>query len=386
MKFDIVIVGGGMVGASLACTLQQTNLKIALIDENDLQRPDPRLIALNHNSICFFKNLGIWELLIPYAEPIKQVHISDRGHFAKLRLRAEDISLNELGFVVPAKFINQVLNQTLTNNVTCFRPCKLTKLHFTDNAIQLNVGSKEISATFAIGADGIHSTVRKELEIETDIIDYDQSALVTITSLMRSHQNIAYERFHKTGAIAMLPLQNNTCATILTDKTTTIHALMDLDDISFNHYLQNAFGSRLGKLENNHQRFIFPLKMQKAQKQFLQNVLLIGNAAHNLHPIAAQGLNLAIAEIAKLAEEILLQQNSLAHFNPENYLAWQKQQESLSTRFSHHLPAIFASDFPITKLARQFALLGLNLCPPLKRNFLSRAMGRKNRLPNLLID
>jgi 2-octaprenyl-6-methoxyphenol hydroxylase len=389
--FDIVIVGGGMVGGSLAAALQHSSLKIALVDASLPNTDDPRLIALNYNSVCFFKNCGVWDYLSSHATAIQEVHISDRGHFSKVRLRATDVALPELGYLVPAKFINEGLYQSLSpEKITLFRPATLQKLNWlTTNDSQqrviVDLGDQQITAAFVIGADGIHSTVRRELDIEIETTDYQQSALVTITDLTRSHQHVAYERFHKTGAIAMLPLTEQRAATILTDDSHHITELMALDNHAFSAFLQENFGYMLGRLSNPHTRYVFPLHMQKAKQHFKDNVLLIGNAAHQLHPIAAQGLNLAIAEIAKLAEEISAQ-DDLSHVCLENYFAWQKQQESLSTRFSHHLPSIFASDFPLTKFARQLALFGLNLCSPLKKRFTLRAMGRKPGLPSLLLS
>ena len=159
-------------------------------------------------------------------------------------------------------------------------------------------GERTLTASYIIGADGTHSTVRRLLQISADTLDYQQSALVTMTQLKRPHHHIAYERFQKQGAIAMLPLSDEKTATIWTDSTENIAALMKLSEQEFIDQLQKQFGYRLGKLLQTGQRHHYPLHHLTAARTCQQRILLIGNAAHTLHPIAAQGFNLALAEIA----------------------------------------------------------------------------------------
>lgn len=393
MQYDIMIIGSGMVGASLACALRETNLRIALIDASPLSMPDdPRLIALNDNSYCLFKNLGIWENLIDDAAPIKQVHVSDRGHFGKVRITATELGLLNLGYVVPAKNINAALEKTLEQcpHIEILRPAKLVSLtqHQNDATVVLETpkGNIQLTATLIVGADGTNSTVRQLLHIETQQVDYQQNALVTITELQHDHQSIAYERFHQTGAVAMLPLTGLRVATIWTDTKLRIEELMQLSDAEFLLALQQQFGFQLGRLMKISQRHFFPLQMCLANETLKEHVILIGNAAHTFNPIAAQGLNLALAEIAMLAQTIIAQAKTLATPHWQNYLAWQKQQQTNSLRLSKQLPRIFSDNFMPVNIARQLGMMAVNLCPPLKRRFARKAMGKTPLLPSLLID
>jgi 2-octaprenyl-6-methoxyphenol hydroxylase len=390
-QYDIIIIGGGMVGASLACALRDSPLRIALVDAAPLNTADdPRLIALNYSSYCLFNNLRVWDLMAPHAEAIKQVHVSDRGHLGMTRLNATDVGLAALGYVVPAKYINAALDQILSQNtngrIAVLRPAKLKTLTQTDSLATLTIetaaGEIQREAKLVIGADGTHSTVREQLAITNEITDYQQNALVTITTLNRPHQQIAYERFHPGGAIAMLPLTEQRCATIWTDEKSVITQLEQLDDAAFLAELQQQFGYRVGRLLGVAKRHVFPLQMVKTSQTHKQQVLLIGNAAHTLHPIAAQGLNLALAEIAMLAE-VLLDNPALTDWQP--YLDWQQQQASASSGLSHQLPQLFANDFSLMNFIRQVGLIGLDIIPPLKRRFAWRAMGRSHHTPSLLL-
>ncbi|MDR3478958.1 MAG: FAD-dependent monooxygenase [Gammaproteobacteria bacterium] len=390
MQYDIIIIGGGMVGGSLACALQETTLRIALVDAAPLNtRHDSRLIALNYGSYCLLDNLGIWQALSSHAAPIQQVHISDRGHFGKIRLKAEEAGVHALGYVVPAQDINMALNNALAkqNRVTMFRPAKLKQLTQTETHANLIVETEtanlELEGKIIIGADGTHSTVRELLNIETQTTQCEQSAIVTITELQRSHQGIAYERFHSSGAIAMLPLVGDRTATIWTDDNQAIQDLLQLDDSSFLKTLQTQFGYRLGRLKQIGQRHTYPLHMLKSAQTIKQHVVLMGNAAHTLLPLAAQGLNLALSEIAMLVQCIT---DNPDEPNWQTYLSWQEKQQSNSTRLSHQLPKLFSEDFSLVTIARQIGMIGLDICPAAKKHFAWQAMGKAGQLPRLLLE
>ncbi len=378
MQFDIIIIGGGMVGASIAAALQ-SQFKVALIDATPPQAiEDKRLIALNYSSYSLFSNLSIWETINPHATPIQEVHVSHQGHFGKTRLLASEIGLPFLGHVVPAKHINEALYSNL-NLVTLLRPAKLT--HLTQDADQTFVtvetpnGKQELTGKIVIGADGTHSTVRELLAIPTEKIDYQQSAIVTMTELQRSHHHVAYERFLNNGAIAMLPLLKNTAATIWTANNETITQLLQHNDHDFLNRLQKEFGYRLGKLIKIGPRFNFPLQMIKAKQKIQHRVILIGNAAHTLHPIAAQGLNLALYEVAELVN--YLRQHSINDISLNEFTT---NQEKISMNLSHHLTWLFSKDFFMLKVARQVGMIGFDLCHPLKKKFMLKTKGSVDNL------
>jgi 2-octaprenyl-6-methoxyphenol hydroxylase len=372
MKFDIAIVGGGMVGAALAAALHDTSLKIALIDAAESHANDHRLIALNYASYAFFKKINIWSELENHASAIHQVHVSTRGHFGTTRISAKEMGVEQLGFVVPAKEINIALYKKLTelNHVTILRGAKLTSLsqHTTHVDLTLAPKTEMIEAAIVIGADGTFSTVRELLQIPTEIIDYQQKALVTITKLKRSHQHVAYERFLAKGAIAMLPLTGERAATIWSGDEKRIDELLKLSDEDFVASLQENFGFRLGKFLKIEERFSYPLKFSKSKAQIKNRVMLIGNAAHTVHPIAAQGLNLALYEVDVLAAHFKQQLSltDLPNFN---------MQQKVSVNLSHRLTELFSADFFIVNAGRQLGMIGLDVCSSAKKQFGKRVLG-----------
>src|SRR5579883_942585 len=220
MHYDLIIVGGGLVGAGLAAALPDK--RIALIDAKLPSQDDPRLFALNYGSCQFLQHLGLWPMLAAHAAPIHQVHVSYQGRFGAVRLTREDAHLPTLGHVIPARFIEAALHDKLASSIhiTLYRPAKLISLHQQEGRVTLTldtaIGQKILHAPLVIGADGTESTVRSQLNIPITVVDYHQSAIVTRTTLKRSHHHIAYERFVDNGAIAMLPLVGNECATIWT--------------------------------------------------------------------------------------------------------------------------------------------------------------------------
>jgi 2-octaprenyl-6-methoxyphenol hydroxylase len=387
MEYDIIIVGGGMVGASLACALQETKLRIALIDAT--KHPmldDPRLIALTHGSCCLLQNLGVWPPLAPHAAAIKQLHVSKQNHFGITRVSADELNLKTLGHLIPAKYINASLEEKLNavSTVEIFRPAVLkaisTEEEFTTLTLQTDTETKKLRSRIVIGADGTQSTVRELLKIPTKNFDYHQSAIVTTTLLQRNHHHIAYERFLQNAAIAMLPQSEKSCATIWTDSNEKITHLMQMNDEEFVSTLQKEFGYRLGRFQKVLKRHTYPLKYVVAEEYKKNNILLVGNAAHTLHPIASQGLNLALYEIAELVDYL---KNETATPSLKNYSPTHLQQK-ISTQLSHHLGWFFSTDFFIIHFLRQIGMLGLDACKQAKTFFMHKAMGKTGKIPRLL--
>lgn len=394
MRFDLIIIGGGLVGAGFAAALEKSPLKIALIDARMPANDDPRLFALNDGSCHFLQNLRVWPALQAHATAIQQVHVSRSQHFGSVRLHHSDVGLPALGNVIPAKYIETALNDRLStlSNVTVYRPARLTQLTQDAQTATLHIatddGEKILQSSLVIGADGTESTVRKLLNIAADINDYQQSALVTRTQLQRSHQHIAYERFVENGAIAMLPLAENECATIWTANSNDIANYMTTSDAEFLQLLQKTFGYRLGRLQSIKQRHVFPLRLMKADKMIDGCVCLIGNAAHTLHPIAAQGFNLALYEVAILVEGMLqiMQQNRMPKAADLLTLSEQvERQQSFSIHASHRLATLFSLNSLRGSLAVQLGMIGLDLATPIKKKLLQGMMGRTGHVPPLLL-
>lgn len=394
-QYDLIIVGGGLVGAGLAIALQTTNLRIALIDARAASSHDPRLFALNASSCQFLENLGVWPALKTQATAISQVHVSYQRRFGSVRLDSKDAGLPMLGYLVPAANIEAVLYETLSTlpNLTILRPATLKNLQQQTEMntlfVSTSAGDIVLSAPNVIGADGADSVVRKQMNISAEELYYGQSAIVTKTTLQRSHAHVAYERFTHAGAIAMLPLGDNQCATIWSAKDDKINALMALGEAPFLQHLQNEFGYRLGRFLKITQRHVFPLRMVRAEQTCVPGMMLIGNAAHTLHPIAAQGFNLAIYEVAVLVEGILEKLSSTDQLHPKDLTVIHKnilKQQTKIVRFSHQLATLLAAKSPFLSFALQLGMVGMNACLPVKKYFLKQMMGRSECVPRLLLN
>lgn len=392
--YDVVIVGGGLVGAGLAAALSPLGYKIALIDARLPSSNDPRLFALNRTTCHFLQHIHAWRALVAEATPVHQVHVSSRRHFGAVRLNKQDIKADALGYVIPARLIEAELNQRLLTlpNVTLYQPATLVSLVQDESQATLMLltaqGDATLTAKLVIGADGTMSTVRDALGIQTTTEDHAQSAIVTITALQRSHKNIAYEQFHANGAIAMLPLKDNKCATIWSADNKTISDLMALTDEAFVKTLQTSFGYRLGRLQHIEKRHHFPLRTVRADKAVEGRVLLLGNAAHTLHPIAAQGFNLALYEVATLVEG--LQDNwhpaedSIAPLLLQLYEKT-KTQQKVSLGVSQQLSQIFSEPSALTQVGLTLGMISLDMLPSLKQKFINGMMGKLNHVPRLLM-
>jgi len=381
--FDVIIVGGGLVGMTLALGLQTTQkARVALVEASAPLVQDTRLIALNDGSVNLLKNLKVWPALASHAAPIQKVHVSKRGQFGAVRIRAEELNRDALGYVIPAHFINETLNCLLHENpgVTLFKPGKLDTLNQSSSTVTLSIVCNDekiiLTANRVIGADGSDSTVRQLLNISCRTIEYQQSAMVMRVELKAEGQSIAYERFLEGGAIALLPLLRNSAAIIWTDQNETIHHLMTLSEDDFLKTLQHTFGFRAGLLTKVLPRSTFPLRMIEASRAQEGNVILMGNALHTVHPIAAQGFNLALYEVAVLLEN------------------WQQEQpffekvsrsQQWSQRLSHFLPMVFANDFFMMKIVRSIGMMGLDNCLPAKKYFMQQALHCHGRVPQLWI-
>ncbi len=375
--FDIVINGGGLVGNSLALALSKLPYSVAVIEPYPLHNAqrsllESRTIAISHGAKRIYEGLQVWQALSPYATPIHHIHVSDKGHFGMTRIHARDQQMPALGYVVQIAEVNQVLQQQVQqhSNIQIFCPAAIKNAEMKNNK-QWHItlaSEKQITCDLLIAADGAQSNLRQQLGLSIEEKDYHQTALVGVVELSRSHGNVAYERFTSDGPIALLPMQGNFSTVIVTVSTDKLAQWQNLTEADFLSKLQKYFGYRLGRFVKMGQQVAYPLKLTTAPEQALSQFLLVGNAAHTMHPIAAQSFNLSLRDVAVLAE--LLQQANQSSQRLDDpsllqaYLKQRSRDQQRTVRFTDNLIEIFST--PSLRLPRNLAMTGLELIPPFK--------------------
>ncbi len=397
-QFDVIIAGGGMVGASLACALTGHGLRIALVEPlRHEQRSGPgyddRVIALAWGSSRILAGLGMWEALSEQATPIHQIHVSDRGHAGVVHMDREAEGLPAIGFVVPARVIGQVLMDAVTRleDVTLFCPATVAGLvageDHAEVVIRQDKSELPVQATLVVAADGADSLLREQAGITSQRHDYRQTAIVTNITPQLPHHNTAWERFTDTGPLALLPMSEGRCGVVWTVATDQADRVMALSDDEFLAQLQERFGNRLGRLQRVGARQAWPLQLLSARQSVAPRLALIGNAIHTLHPIAGQGFNLGVRDVAALAEVLVDALRAgqdigaapvLAH-----YAGWRARDHRNVTIFTDGLARLFTLPLPGLGIARSAGMLAFDLFPPAKRMLTRLTMGRSGRAPRL---
>ena len=398
VDYDVLIVGGGMVGATLACALGNTNLKVGVVEAytfgaNNQPSYDDRSIALAYGSRRIIEGMGLWSALKSQVTPINKIHISDRGHFGFTRLDAVDYGVGALGYVVELRVMGAVLADALSqlSNVDLISPAKVVGLtqsstHM-DVSIERDGAEQSLSTRLVVGADGDKSFVRQLLNIPTDRDEYDQAAVIANVTPSKSHDGVAYERFTETGPLALLPLSNNRCSLVWTVKADQTEEILNLSDDAFLERLQSRFGFRLGQFEHVGRRQAYPLALVRAQEHVVERVALIGNAAHTLHPVAGQGFNLGIRDVAALAQVIVDAERIGEDLGKKkvlnDYLEWRIKDHQQVITFTDTLARLFANNSPPLALVRNCCLVALDLMPIVKGKLAQKTMGLAGKQPRL---
>lgn len=384
--YDVVIIGGGIVGACLALSIGDSQRVLVLeASKPSLENPrasGERAIVLSAASQTILQTLGVWSQIAPYATAVKKVHVSDRGHFGAVRMSAEAEGVASLGYVVQAKYLEAHLAMALENNrqidvqygaefVELINREESAEILYNLNGVQHAVKTKLV-----VAADGQHSQLREQAGIAVATTVYQQSAVVSVVDLARSHQYCAYERFTKEGPLALLPLQNQQSALVWTVPTAQLDQILALPSADFLAQLQEKFGYRLGKLLSATSPKAFPIEMKRATELVKSRVIVIGNAANAIHPIAGQGLNLGLRDVAVLAE--LLQQRS--EFSSiekllEEYVKRRTADHRDIIAITHNLVGIFSNAFLPLVIARSMGLVAMDLFTPIKKWLTKRTMG-----------
>ncbi len=393
---DIVIAGGGLVGASLALALSGAGRRVLLIEgvapDSSVQPSfDERTTALGNASRRIFEALGVWDDLAREAAPIRVIHVSEAGRFGSARLRAEEQGVEAFGHVIPNRVIGATLWRALRHaeGVTVRVPARVTAVEIAADGAALTVtdggGAEEVvTARLLVAADGAQSVVRAAAGIAAAVEDYDQVAITAAVVADRPNDGTAYERFTASGPVAVLPLRGGGYGTVWACTAARAAQVLELSDAAYLAALQERFGWRIGRLLRAGRRASYPLKLSRAAATVGTRTVLVGNAAQGLHPVAGQGFNLGLRDAALLAEHIVA-----AGGDPgvpgllDGYHRARAADRGGVVRFTDSLVKLFASRLPGVSVLRDLGLVLFDLSPPAKRALARVSLGFGGPTPRL---
>lgn len=393
--FDLIIVGGGMVGMALACSLGGSRLKVAVIDSHRAAGLWPRadydirVSALTRASQHLFEAVGAWDgMVVRRVTPYQRMAVWDASGSGHIDFDAADIGEPDLGHIVENSVILEALLERAAafDNVELIAPAEVARFDYLPDSVVLTLADGgRLTASLIVGADGTNSWVRDQAGITTSGWSYHQEALVATVRGSLGHRSTAFQRFMPDGPLALLPLPEGYSSVVWSTNPEQAAWLMGLDDVAFLAELQSSFGEAVGTLESVGPRGRFPLALQHANRYVAERVVLVGNAAHAIHPLAGQGLNLGISDVGALAE--LLVEVGADDCGDQRrlrrYERWRKGDNLTMMAAMDGIKRLFGSDATTLGLLRN---LGLNLVDhsgPFKNGIMRRAMGVEGELSKL---
>jgi 2-octaprenyl-6-methoxyphenol hydroxylase len=399
MDYDIIVAGGGMIGTTFALALAPLGLRVAVVEavpRTAVAQPsfDERSTALSRSSQRMFMAMGLWDQIAAAATPIRSIHVSEKGRFGFSHIEAEEQGVEALGYVVINRILGGVLQTALDEqgNVDILCPARITAARFADDrsvvCVDTDGNTRDLSCRLLVAADGAHSTVREMMGISARHQNYEQHAVIGNIRTERPHQNRAYERFTTSGPLAMLPIGNDRVAFVWILPAEEVEAVLAADDALFTQQLQEAFGLRLGRFSKMGARAAYPLGLSTANNLVVRRGVVIGNAAHGLHPVAAQGFNLGLRDVAALLD-CIADDNQEDGIDPgnasllEEYASWRKTDQKKLVKFTDGIVRLFGSRIPAVRTLRNVGMLGFDLIPGVRSMFAKHTMGLAGRLPRL---
>ncbi|MGL5652933.1 FAD-dependent 2-octaprenylphenol hydroxylase [Vibrio misgurnus] len=394
---DVVIIGGGMVGLALAAALKESDLRIAVIEShvaNDqlTPLPDVRVSALSRSSEIVLRNLNAWSGIVARrAAPYQAMEVWEQDSFARIEFNADAMMQPNLGHIVENRVIQLALLEQVKQqaNVALHVPATCQSIAIGESEAWLTLSNGQaFSAKLVVGADGAHSWLRHQMNIPLTHWDYGHSALVANVRTREAHQQVARQIFTAQGPLALLPMSDpHLSSMVWSTEPSRAEALLNMSAAQFNRALTAEFDARLGLCEVVGERQVLPLKMRYARDFVAPRVALVGDAAHTIHPLAGQGVNLGLLDAASLAQELLSvwQQNrdigELRHLR--HYERWRKAEAAKMIAAMQGFRDLFAGDNPAKKLIRGLGMHLVGQLPGAKHEIMQRALGLKGDLPEL---
>ncbi|KHT41469.1 oxidoreductase [Vibrio sinaloensis] len=394
---DIAIVGGGMVGLALAAAFKETELRVAVIESREPDElladlPDVRVSALSRSSENILRNLGAWPgILSRRYSPYSAMEVWEQDSFARIEFDAQKLAQPDLGHIVENRVIQLALLEQVKQlpNVSLFMPSKCSTMAIGESEAWLTLDNGQaLTAKLVVGADGANSWVRKQQDIPLTHWDYGHSAIVANVWTAEAHERVARQTFTPQGPLAFLPMgESNMSSIVWSTEPNRAEKLIALSDSEFNKALTAEFDARLGLCEVVGERFAFPLKMRYARDFVVERVALVGDAAHTIHPLAGQGVNLGMLDAASLAQEVIsLWQKGEdigSKRNLRGYERWRKAEAAKMIAAMQGFKDLFSGGNPAKKLVRGIGMTLVSQLPGAKDEIMKRALGLKGELPIL---
>ena len=397
-SYDIVIVGGGMIGTSLALALEPLGLRVAVVEavaRKESQQPsfDDRSTALSRSTQRMFEAMNLWEAVVAASTPIANIHVSDKGRFGFSHIDAAEQGVEALGYVVINRVLGEVLQSQLeaSNNVDVICPARIDAIELgPDHAVATvssDSGERMLTCKLLVAADGAGSSVRDMMGISVQKRDYGQRAVVGNLMPEKKIANRAFERFTPQGPLAILPIADDRAGFVWTVAERDADRVMALSDEEFIGEIQEQFGYRLGKFSRVGQRACYPLVLSKAVRLTATRSVLIGNAAHGLHPVSAQGFNLGMRDVAALCDCIADASSTVADPGDaallDRFATWRRSDQKKLLHFTDNLVRLFGSSRSGLRTLRNIGMIGFDLVPGVRPLFAKHTMGLAGELPRL---
>lgn len=384
-QFDVIVIGAGVVGLTAALAMAEREYSVAVIDSGDLKadstRADPRVYAINHASKSLLQKLGAWQNLdSTRVSPYSKMHVWDAMNGALIDFDSRDIAAQNLGAIIEESVLKQALLQRvyLRSNINLFPQSTVDDLCNQEQSIRVSSQERTWDGRLLMVADGANSPTRKKLKVELTSWPYHQQAVIVTVTTEKPHQNTAYQVFNPDGPLAFLPLVHpNQCSIVWSTNAARAQVLMGLSDDEFNAELTRAFAAKLGQVHVISTRHQFPLLMRHVKQYIGDHWMILGDAAHTIHPLAGLGLNVGLADVSTWLN--CLDAVKSSSFTPKMLGAYQRERKHAVWQIillMEGFKRAFSPTFAPINVLRGLGLRACNKITPLKRLFIQHAAGQ----------